>query len=112
MSDWYTRLNDALEEKGWTQAELARRSGVPVESIRKYVQGKVEKPRGNILEKLADALGKTVTWLRDGVSDTSQLTADELQLIEIYRTLSPQGREMATALVRTVSSTATKTKAG
>jgi transcriptional regulator with XRE-family HTH domain len=66
MKGWHERLRAALERKGWSQAELARRSGVGIEKIRKYHQGKVDQPRGDVIGRLADALGIEELWLRDG----------------------------------------------
>jgi len=67
MQGWHQRLRAVLQRRGWSQAELARRSGVGIEKIRKYVQGKVEQPRGDAVQRLADALEVHPLWLRDGV---------------------------------------------
>ncbi len=67
---WNDRLRRETQSKGWSWVELARRSGVPKESIYKYARAKgrmVEQPRGNAINKLADALGVTSLWLRDGL---------------------------------------------
>ncbi len=67
MSTWVKRLNDALNKSGWSKAELARRSGVPYDSLNKYLGGKVEHPRGDSLPRLAKSLGVGSLWLREGV---------------------------------------------
>lgn len=56
-----------MTELGWSKAELSRRSGVPYDSVNKYLRGDTDNPRGPILKKLADAIGKSVLWLRDGI---------------------------------------------
>ncbi|MBX3490867.1 S24 family peptidase [Parvibaculum sp.] len=45
---------------------LAQRSGVSLESIKKYAQGGVDAPRGGIPEKLAKALRVHLSWLMLG----------------------------------------------
>lgn len=71
MYPWAKRLNDSVEKKGWTKAELSRRSDVSYDSVNKYMRGDVEKPRGNIIEKLAKALGVTSEWLLIGNTDAA-----------------------------------------
>ncbi len=63
---WSERLRDRMSFYGWGIAELSRRSGVPYENLSKYVQGKVANPRGDILEKIARALGVNIVWLSFG----------------------------------------------
>lgn len=67
MVGWAERLNDMWVAKGWSGAELARRSGVNKENVYKYLRGTVKQPRGDILDKLADALGVARLWLKEDV---------------------------------------------
>lgn len=53
---------------GWTKAELARRSGVPVDNVTKYLAGRVKQPRGDQLDRLAEALGLDPLYLRSGLN--------------------------------------------
>lgn len=64
MEHWSKRLWVALSGKGWSQRELARRSGIDEQKIYKYLQGKVHQPRGDTLLRLADVLGVSESWLR------------------------------------------------
>lgn len=66
VQGWSQRLNQMLTVRGWTQAELARRTGLSRESIKKYCQGSVAQPRGDALDRLAAALDVQPIWLRDG----------------------------------------------
>ena len=64
-----------MDELGWTKADLHEKSGVSYDSINKYLRGETEQPRGNILPKLAEAIGKPLLWLRDGIeTETSTVT--------------------------------------
>jgi transcriptional regulator with XRE-family HTH domain len=64
---WVVRLNKTWALTGWPKTELARRAGVPKGSVYKYLANKVKQPRGNILDRLADALGVSRLWLREGL---------------------------------------------
>ena len=64
MDHWSKRLLKALSWKGWSQRELARRAGLDEQKVYKYLQGKVDQPRGDTLLRLADTLGVTESWLR------------------------------------------------
>ena len=51
------RIAALREERGWTQEELAERSGLSVRTIRNLELGWVQNPRRSSVELLADALG-------------------------------------------------------
>jgi transcriptional regulator with XRE-family HTH domain len=53
----YLRIRELREAKGWSQAELARRSGVPQSSISRLESGEQESVNFQHLERLADVLG-------------------------------------------------------
>lgn len=65
--EWHTRLLRRIKELGWTRAELARRAGVDKERLYKWLKGDVEHPRGDVLERLAGAVGWTDHFLLYGV---------------------------------------------
>lgn len=73
MQHWSERLKKAMKAKGWTAAELHRRSGVEVERIYKYLQGKVEAPRSPVLDDLSAALGVQPLWLSHAVEAVEAL---------------------------------------
>ena len=68
---WTSRLQDKFEETGWTKAELARRAEITYDSVNKYLAGKVDKPRGQVLSALAKALGVDELWLEKGIDQDS-----------------------------------------
>lgn len=55
--NWNDRLRRLVDEKGLSKAELSRRSGVPYDSVNKYLRGDVDSltVRGNSLDKIAPA---------------------------------------------------------
>lgn len=72
---WKERLQKLVKEKNLTKADLSRLSGVPYDSVNKYLRGDVDNPRGNTLEKLAGALDTTVTYLQTGLTDKKPLSS-------------------------------------
>lgn len=50
-------LKQARDEKGWTQEELAEKSGVDQRAISKIERGLVEDPHNSTVKELEQALG-------------------------------------------------------
>lgn len=73
---WNERLKRIVEGKNISMAELHRRSGVPYDSINKYLRGDVDNPRGDAMARLAEAVGTTETYLRTGFTDRKPLPSD------------------------------------
>jgi len=61
------RISALLDEKGWSQAELARRVGVSTQSIWKLVKGEAAGSRN--LHKIARELGTTAEFLTGEIDD-------------------------------------------
>jgi transcriptional regulator with XRE-family HTH domain len=59
------RLGHAREAMGLTQAELARRIGVRVQTLRNWEEDRAE-PRANRLQLLAGMLNAPLVWLMSG----------------------------------------------
>ncbi len=66
--NWWDRLNEALAEKGWSRTELSKRSKLPYTNVNKYLDGKIQQPRGDAMERLARAVDKPLLWIRDGIA--------------------------------------------
>lgn len=67
---WWERLQLRIDELGWSKAELSRRAEINYDSINKYLRGDIDNPRGNVLEKLAGTIDRSVLWLRDGIEQS------------------------------------------
>jgi phage repressor protein C with HTH and peptisase S24 domain len=68
---WGTRLRNKLDVLGWSLPRLAAEMGRPddaalIESLGKYVNGRVDNPRGLMMREIAHAIGMTESELRDG----------------------------------------------
>jgi transcriptional regulator with XRE-family HTH domain len=80
--DWYSderatfgdRVAAAREVVGLDEAELARRLGVRVETVRRW-EGDLDEPRANRLQMLAGLLGVSLTWLMTGAGEDPGLPA-------------------------------------
>lgn len=62
MTDIIERLNEALELRGWTAADLARHSGISKGQISRYLHGEF-KPKQSNIGAMANALGVSPAWL-------------------------------------------------
>ena len=60
-------MKQALEGKGWSAKELSRRSEISYDNVTKYLKGGVKQPRGDTLDRLADALGIDRLYLKEGI---------------------------------------------
>lgn len=68
MTHWSERMMKRLKQLGWTQRELARRAGLDEQNVRKYAQGAIDKLRGEVVNKIAKAMGVSVIWLEHGAT--------------------------------------------
>ena len=62
MEDVKKRLQEALNEKGWTASELAKRTGIGKGQISRYLHGQVI-PKQSKVGAMAQALGVSPSWL-------------------------------------------------
>lgn len=62
MATFQSRLREAMDEKGISQAELARRTGITRTSISKYLKGTF-KAKQQYLSALAKVLNVDEAWL-------------------------------------------------
>lgn len=75
MSDWQERLSEAMEARGISGGELARRAGFTAQ----YINSMRSKERGGRLtldtaQRLAQALGVSVEWLTAGTGRRERLS--------------------------------------
>ena len=84
------RLKNVRKEKGLTQADLAEKAGISINSVRLYESGKIT-PKVETLQKIADAL--EVPWL-DLYPDDTARTAAMKSLLAIGAELENQFENM------------------
>lgn len=98
MEHWSARLRSWMQEKDWNVPALARESKVSEENIYKYLRGRTEAPRGEILSKLAGAFNRTAQELQYGVQNSAVVATKRIPLLTVnkLRTL-PETMEMVKA---------------
>ena len=107
---WAERLKRLLQDEGWSVAEFHRRVNsmngpqISLSSIHKYLDGKVEKPRGDILERLAAPFGKSELWLLygDSISNSAKPSLIPLYTLTEIGTLDPVTRTVRASEVKSV----------
>lgn len=60
------RIAKEMAEKGWTEGELSRRSGVTQPTIHRIITGESASPRQGNVESIAKALGVSTAYLWKG----------------------------------------------
>lgn len=95
------RMTGAREAAGLSQAELARRLGVKVNTIRAWENDRSE-PRANRLQMLAGMLGVSIMWLLNGEGDGldgpvthQELPGDLVQILSDMRALKVEQARLA-----------------
>lgn len=92
------RLRWARQQKGWTQQELANRSGTTQDVVQKIENGKSRRPRN--IEKLATVLDVSPAWLQFGMEELDTLSEDGVEIALEASKLSPEQRAIIIQTIR------------
>lgn len=97
MTSIGSRVRMLREERGMSQAELARRSGLRQPSLWAIENGKTKTLKAWTVQALSDALTTTTQFLlvgEDRFDDASsvELDAMESELLAIFRSVTPDKR--------------------
>ena len=84
------RLQDALDRKGMTAAELAKKSGVSKSSISQYING-THAPSNISSAKMAEVLGVNALWLMGFELPKPDIIVFDDILIEAHKNLNEEG---------------------
>lgn len=105
-----TRIREARTQRGWSQADLARRMSVAQPTVSGWEAGR-KAPRINVMGRLARVLGVSFEWLTTGRGSMEpgatvfvardhataeylpEMEADEQQLLMCYARLKPAQRK-------------------
>jgi transcriptional regulator with XRE-family HTH domain len=103
---WGARLKSRRRADGWSQGELAARSGVSQQTISAVECGEIASSREVV--KLAGALRVTVEWLTTGLGDPEQLRPppvdlERLPLAELMQAMAERLSQADPVLRETVS---------
>lgn len=110
MQEIKDRIAEALKLKGKTPKQLSDLTGIPISSISQYMSGHV-KPKQDRIYLICKALRINEAWLL-GFDDVPMdkeiqhtekssidLTEEEKKLLDKYRQLKPDGREMVNMIL-------------
>lgn len=87
-------VTQLMNEKGISQAELSRRTGLPRSSISQYLSGR-NKPRDKALEAIAGALGvKTEALTAGDTKLTVKIAADLMGVSEQFVRVAMQQKQL------------------
>ena len=112
MSDFSTRLNYLRELHNLSQRQLSKKSGIVRSCISKMESGQIMPSASNLI-KLADFFHVSIDWLLSrtpfakspnpvsveesqagyAIAALDAITTDEIQVLKLYRKLSPQQKE-------------------
>lgn len=99
------RLWLAINESGISQTKLAEMSGISRSLLNKYIKG--ANGAGNLkIQQLAKALNVNPVWLMGYdvtkapiISNSSDLTIDEIDVLNLYRKLSVEKKKIILDLI-------------
>lgn len=89
-------LARAISERGWSQADLCRRTGIPSSAMSRYLSGESDITLSRAIA-IADAMAISLDEL---VGRTPPKRVIERELLAQFRELSDEGQEIAVNTVR------------
>ena len=110
MKKFSERLDEALEKRDVSPAELARKIGVNEGTISNYRKGRYA-PKQNRVEEIATVLGVSIAWLMGAdvpmkkENSPTELTVGERKLLELFRSLPEDKQKMALEMLKVALST-------
>lgn len=93
---WWQNLKTVMEAKNIDADAIAAATGIPIKSIYGYLNGAVENPRGDIVPKLAAAVGLSEIGLRYGDNDQNIVHLKKIPLLTMNKlgTLRPEAQAL------------------
>lgn len=98
MKDILTTINKYREERGWTEYQLAERSGLPQSTISSWYR-KNMVPTVPSLEKICNAFGITLSQLFAEGETPVSLTESQRKLLESWARLTEEQQAVVFALI-------------
>ena len=98
MKDILATITTYREERGWTEYQLAEKSGLPQSTISSWYR-KNMIPTIPSLEKICSAFGITLSQLFSEENDTVSLTGSQKKLLERWSRLTEEQQNVIFALI-------------
>lgn len=95
--NYLDRIKQIKKEKGITNEELVRITGIPLGTLSKLLAGLNDSPKFVNIISICEALGCDLNYIVTGVPQNENnytLTAEEIDFIESYRRLDSHSREL------------------
>ena len=96
------KIAEARTAKGWSQSEFAKRLGTTQQQVARYESGENDV-KSSIIIKMSSVLGVTISYLLglDSPSPDEGLSANETELIGLYRRMEPEQQAVIISTART-----------
>ena len=98
VKDILATITTYREERGWTEYQLAEKSGLPQSTISSWYR-KNMIPTIPSLEKICTAFGITLSQLFSEENDTVSLTDSQKKLLERWPRLTEEQQDVIFALI-------------
>ena len=98
VKDILATITKYREERGWTEYQLAEKSGLPQSTISSWYR-KNMIPTIPSLEKICSAFGITLSQLFSEENDTVSLTDSQKKLLERWSRLTEEQQDVIFALI-------------
>lgn len=100
MTDWRTRLRGCLAESGKTRSQVCAEAGLNPAYLTQILEQKGATPRIDNLQKLANVLNTTVTYLVDGVD----MGPEAIECLSLYTAMNDDRRQAILTVMRDMAS--------
>ena len=100
-SKFSTRLKELRKERGLTQEELSKLSGISFPTISRYENGQRDEPKLTILKTLANYFDVTIDYLV-GDTDTKETNFTSDEIGRIFNDLDDDGKRILMDLAKTL----------
>jgi transcriptional regulator with XRE-family HTH domain len=100
-SKFSQRLKELRKERGLTQGELSKLSGISFPTISRYEGGKRDEPKLTILKTLANYFDVTIDYLA-GDTDIKDINFTSEEIGRIFNNLDDDGKKILMDLAKTL----------
>ena len=100
--DVKVRLQQLMDERGWTIYKVAKEAGIPWSTVRNMFKRNTE-PSIATLESICHGMGMTLPQFFD-VDNKMGLTSEQLQLIHQWSKLNDRDKRLVSELVEALNS--------
>lgn len=101
MTDILSMIRQNREARGWTEYQLAERSGLPQSTISSWYK-KGMTPSFSSLEKICDAFGLTLSQFFAAGDERIALSPGQRGMLEVWNRLSSQQQLALMALMQSM----------